>query len=463
MILNRKEISVKVIMFTCLLYVQACGKIDESYELDPEPNNSEIQLFQLPLPEVIYSDTTLRRVLDEELALIKKNKTVRLSSKDGMRIIKKNPKKVYVHYMPWFQSKDFDGRWGQHWTMGNRDPDHITDHGLREIASYFDPLIGPYSSIDPALHEYHFLLMKLAGVDGVIFNWYGSRNIHDYGMIKDATEKFIPELENIDLEFSIMYEDRVATMENSNVALNPVQRAKEDFQYILDSYFTSPSYMKHKGTNVISIFGPKYLTVKEQWDDIFSIFPPNGKPALISLWATKHVLGEQGKGEFLWVSKDHLAAQNYYYENLGKNNGITIGSAYPGFKSFYEEGGWIEGMNSWILPMKDGVTFIETLNNSSLEAADFIQVITWNDFGEGTMIEPTAQFGFKYLSILQKYTGVPYNEKDLSSVVRLYQARKKYRTNEEVMQLLDQAYSYIKKLKIKRTNMLLQAIDRFYG
>ena len=33
------------------------------------------------------------------------------------------------------------------------------------------------------------------------------------------------------------------------------------------------------------------------------------------------------------------------------------------------------------------------------------QIVTWNDFGEGTIIEPTLEFGFDYLVRLAPLTG----------------------------------------------------------
>ena len=33
------------------------------------------------------------------------------------------------------------------------------------------------------------------------------------------------------------------------------------------------------------------------------------------------------------------------------------------------------------------------------------QIVTWNDFGEGTIIEPTLEFGFDYLVQLAPLTG----------------------------------------------------------
>ena len=139
-----------------------------SCESDPDLTDFETSKnapYQIPPYKQVYSDAILEQVLIEELGLINNNlkKNASKTSDAGMTIDKTNPKKVYVHYMPWFQSKPHDGYWGQHWTMTNKNPDILDENGINEIASYYNPLIGPYSSSDPDLHEYHFLLMKLAG------------------------------------------------------------------------------------------------------------------------------------------------------------------------------------------------------------------------------------------------------------------------------------------------------------
>src|SRR6266568_3213754 len=63
---------------------------------------------------------------------------------------KTEPKKLYVHVMPWFETKASSGTgsWGIHWTMANRNPDVIDGSGRRQIASYYYPMIGPYASGD---------------------------------------------------------------------------------------------------------------------------------------------------------------------------------------------------------------------------------------------------------------------------------------------------------------------------
>ncbi|MEX0274626.1 MAG: glycoside hydrolase family 71/99-like protein [Flavobacteriaceae bacterium] len=419
--------------------------------------------FSIPRDSETYPDVELKSVLAEELEKIE-NRNFEKEPNLRMVVNKGNRKKVMVHYMPWFLSKEYDGHWGQHWTMANRNPDEVDGNGNAQIASYYHPIIGPYSSRDPHLQEYHFLLMKLAGVDGVIFDWYGSYDQHDYANIKEATETFMAMLDDIGLEFSIMYEDQILNPNNVTDREEALDRALTDFEYIKDTYLNRTNYQKENDRYIISVFGPSVLQDSGTWETIYGVFPDDKKPLLISLWGAKSNFGQKvAGGEFLWVNHEHLFSHEYYYNNYPLDHELTIGSSYPGFKSFYQEGGWSHGSNEWSIPINEGQTFFETLHYTHHEEeADFIQIITWNDFGEGTMIEPTTEFGTAFLKILQDYTKVSVDERDFHTAMRLYKARKDYLGNKRVQALLDNSYRYLKRLNVKRVDRIIAAVYRFY-
>src|ERR1700704_3428414 len=117
-------------------------------------------------------------------------------------------KTVMVYYMPWYTARPYSDSWGWHWTMDHFNPDRVNASGEREIASWYYPLIGPYDSSDPAVLEYHVLLMKLAGVDGVVVDWYGAAKFLDYGINNQATLKLFQFTRKAGLKFSICYEDQ---------------------------------------------------------------------------------------------------------------------------------------------------------------------------------------------------------------------------------------------------------------
>ncbi len=449
-----------IFSFLALIFLNSCEKEDLHSIKDLQ---IEELIFTETYQDTTYTDAELLKVLKEEIEFLKLAKKGNIVDISGMDIAKENPKKIYVHYLPWFQNKDFDGYWGQHWTMNNQNPEVQMPNGNLQIASYYYPLIGPYSSSDPDLHEYHFLMMKLSGVDGVIFDWYGSKDLHDYGLIKNSTETFIKTLEDLDLTFSIMYEDRVALQATENSLCNSlIKAAQEDLTYIDSVYFSSPKYMTYNHKKMLFVFGPDYIKTEAEWNEVFDILPSENRPDFLTLWAAKDRVGVNASGEFLWVDKDHLLAHQYYYDTYQTSNKITVGSSYPGFKSFYTEGGWSTGVNDWVIDTNAGNTFVESLNYTHHELSDFIQIITWNDFGEGTMIEPTQEFGFTFLQILQEYTGVSFTVNDLQIALDLYITRKEHQNNTEVQKFLNRTYTYIKNLDLQRADMILKAVKRFY-
>ncbi|MDG1570834.1 glycoside hydrolase family 71/99-like protein [Robiginitalea sp. M366] len=416
--------------------------------------------YHLPELEGPFSEAQLQRLIREELDSIKSGKPGGKGDRP-MQVPKRNAKPVYVHYMPWFQSLGYDGYWGQHWTMANCDPGVEAPDGRRQIASYYYPLVGPYSSLDPYLHEYHFLLMKLSGIDGVIFDWYGSRDIWDYGLIREATESFMGSLEEIGLQYGIMYEDRVAAASfNPSDGATEAQRLQSDLELLGRDYFSDPHYLQVDGRNALLVFGPHHLTQPELWQQALEDGLGQTPVSLISLWGTRQFLGALSGGEFLWISEDNLGAHEYYYANLPQH-GVTVGSAYPGFRSYYSRGGWDWGSNAFVIT-PSVANLHESLQYTHHAASDFVQLITWNDFGEGTMIEPSREFGFTLLETVQQYTGVQVKPKEMELAAHLYLMRQEFRDQPEVMALLDRSYTYFKRLNLGRVRGILMGVKRFY-
>lgn len=56
-----------------------------------------------------------------------------------------------------------------------------------------------------------------------------------------------------------------------------------------------------------------------------------------------------------------------------------MGVSYPGFNTFYAQGGW-PGPD-WSLPVGPD-TVIQTLSAAIEGGIDYVQLATWNDYGE---------------------------------------------------------------------------------
>ena len=373
---------------------------------------------------------------------------------------KTNPMKLYMHYMPWFETPETsaNGSWGIHWTMGNKNPDKEIENGKKEIASHYYPLIGPYASGDKDVIEYHLLLMKYAGVDGLIIDWYGSSDVNDFGTNRKNSEAVIDLLDNVGLEFALAYEDwTVLPVVEKGFEEDEVQAAIADFKYMEATYFKSRQYTRINGVPLLTVFGPRTIQNGKDWENVLNTL--SDKPVFLSIWYESGELGTTASGEFSWVYEDNSHIENFYAHQLNRLE-LAIGSAYPGFKDYYVEGGWEGSHTGWIIDHEGGNTFDETLQMANDAKIDYLQLVTWNDFGEGTMIEPTIEFEYTYLEKLQEFAGISYSKLELEYITHLYNLRKNLADNKDAQQILDQAFDYFIKLRPESARVIIDDLMR---
>lgn len=372
------------------------------------------------------------------------------------KVDKRSDMRIFVHYMPWFQTKDFSGEWGMHWKMDRCNPDNIGVDGKREIASHFYPLAEPYDSSDPVVLDYHALLMKYSGIDGVLVDWYGSRNG------AESTEALFQAMTRAGLELAIVYEDR-NNLDGATTSNQKVKWGQDDMVYLYNNFFKKPNYVKVDGKPLLMCFGPidvstdNFKRAPTMWTEIFSpLTVRKMTPCFLSLYgASKNANDERNHnamGEFTWVNANNAS----FLDNLKSNFSVYMGSAYPGFKDFYKEGGW--GDNIASVDYRDGQEFRDQLSVADSKKIPMLQLVTWNDFGEGTQIEPTREDGYKYLEIVQQFAKVKYDVKVLESIYRHYTLRRKYVGDANITAKLNEAYKAFANLQPDKASELMNGL-----
>ncbi|CAG2111714.1 unnamed protein product, partial [Medioppia subpectinata] len=287
-------------------------------------------------------------------------------------------KKVLVHIMPWFETKvSGGGKWGIHWSMANFNPDQMVGD-KRKIASHYYPLIDLYASGDPKVIDWQLGLMKVSGISGVLIDWPGSSGLLDYGTNMRNAEAIIAGTQRAGLEFAVVYEDN-----NLDLAKMPdhIGQAKKDMTYLQQNYFSKPNYIKINGQPLLLDFGPQKGLQGGDWVQAFSVL--SQKPLFLSLWNQMQQTGGTAGGEFAWIWSTFLDGLKSWYPRA---TGFKIGVAYPGFDDAYQEGGWGAGPGYKI---PTSLANFQTTLDLALSYTDVVQVCTWNDYGEGTIIEPT--------------------------------------------------------------------------
>jgi hypothetical protein len=168
---------------------------------------------------------------------------------------------------------------------------------------------------------------------------------------------------------------------------------------------------------LLLVFGPQSFQSPGDWGDLFSVLPK--RPTFLTLWFESKEAGEFAAGEYGWVYMDNGKLDEFYGSSFG---GLKMGSVYPGFHSFYSEGNW--GSNPFEIPHNGAGTFTTTLDKALNAGVENVQIATWNDYGEGTMIEPTRELMYGCLTVLQQKLGVSAGQGELELIGRLYEKRK---------------------------------------
>lgn len=316
---------------------------------------------------------------------------------------------VLCHYMGWFQHEIVDGaekfdHWEWQGAITHNASDKFPGSNLRDIASTYHPRIGVYDSKDQDVIDYHILSAKAVGIEGFIVDWYGPNHPVD-----TAFQVLIDRAEKLDFKAALCAEEKTWFPDwyPAKDRAASVARATEHLSYGINTYGHRPGYWKHDGKPCIFLFagwgnwgdkGRKILTT-EEWGQVFESTQP-----------TKWTVVRQG---FDIDHKDRMAimawcgneAYTKWYASTGNKKledgtiPFFIAGASPGFDS-RGTWGWGNGPNfEFNMGLENYARYWDDILESK---AAGVQLITWNDFAEGTVIEPTVEYGHLYLDYTEQ-------------------------------------------------------------
>ena len=240
-----------------------------------------------------------------------------------------------------------------------------------------------YSSIDPAQIHRQVADMISRGIDGVIVDWYGPNN-----NIDQATKLVMAEAErHPGFTFAIMV-DQGAIQWDSCTGCSPQQALIRQLQYIEQTYFPSRAYLTDQGRPVITNFNID-LSYTVDWNAVAAALPTQPVFLFQNSDGFGHVLSA---GSYSWVmptTNDYGMSYliSFYGTGMPLTNHQTVGASYKGFN---------DSLAAWgshrVMGQQCGQTWLQTfsvirkLYNSGKQLSA-LQLVTWNDYEEGTEIE----------------------------------------------------------------------------
>jgi hypothetical protein len=227
------------------------------------------------------------------------------------------------------------------------------------------------------------------GIAGAIADWYGVAN----ASIENATTLLRNEAEasSGQFQFAIMEDEGALSSAAKSNGCDVTAQLISDLGYISSQYESSSAYIKVNGRPVVYFFDVDAFYI--DWPRVLSSVPGN---PLVLLRGTNGFTRTTSDGGYSWVNipqdnpfNPELNSQDSFFQAAQQApQRLAVGTAYKGFN---------DTLASWgtnrIIDQNCGQTWLQSFGEagkfySSSNQLPALQIATWNDYEEGTTIEP---------------------------------------------------------------------------
>jgi hypothetical protein len=248
-----------------------------------------------------------------------------------------------------------------------------------------------YSSRDPQAVARQIGQAKGAGIDAFVVSWLGARNLTESNF-----KTVLDQARAAGFRAAIDFE-----------VTAPAYRSREDVTqslgYVLGSHAKHPAYLRVDGKPVIFFWREQKYTV-DAWRSIRSAVDPNRQ----SLWIAEGV-----DASYLSVFDGH----HLYSVAWAKDVGAELRKWGTRTRSYGADKVWVatvmpgnddtrtKRQGAYVRDRRGGEFYRETWRGALSSSPDWIMITSWNEWPEGTMIEPSVTFGDLYLNITREFAG----------------------------------------------------------
>ena len=368
---------------------------------------------------------------------------------------------VFAHVMVSFRTPaQSDGQW-RGWDHSREqaahDPTTRRDDGRLDIPSVFYPAIGPYDMTDPHTAAYHCQLLKMAGVDGFMFDLGFYEQPGDTEKLNwqvEAMRVYREAMRAYGLQAVVIYEDKFHWSYNKRAETRQaaVRNARADMDHWLE--FFRPLQYRIGDRPLMGLFSYQHDFGRKgmgrlkpnELADWMDSRPAGERPVLITQWLPERYDGVHD-GPMMWILQEHVKSSDsplrkradldtlrelvpkkldWMRQRLASGAfQFAVPGAWPGFD---DRGVWGWGNGPRYTPRLNGDVYRYTLRAALATDMPVVQLVTWNDWFEGSIIEPSAEHGVKYLRMTRRFSarhkGTEPSDADLRLPIHIYRIRK---------------------------------------
>jgi glycoprotein endo-alpha-1,2-mannosidase len=257
---------------------------------------------------------------------------------------------VAIFYYPWYGTPLHDGTW-EHWSQNGHQPPV-------DVYSRYFPALGPYSSTDPRVVYRQMSQIARAGVDEVIISWWG----------RGSTE---------DLRLPLVLSAARTTRLEPAIHLEPYAGRSPA------TVAGDLAYLSALGVRDVYVYLPRNDPAAD-WLPVLQQKPPG-----MRVFAGTELVGFAAAGGFTgFYTYDFIDFGGAKFERLcAQAHAVhllcapSVGPGYDGVRA---------GELSLSRPRQDGRTYDHLWKAAIAAHPDMITITSYNEWGEGTQIEPAA-------------------------------------------------------------------------
>lgn len=296
-----------------------------------------------------------------------------------------------------------------------------------------EPLLGWYDEGSDAVMRQQLTWMRTYGIDYVVFDWYFS--INDKLQLEHALAAYLRAPNRDQVKFSLLWANHDKVPKN-------MANWEAMVRYWVKNYFFRPEFLRANGKPVVFVFSAHHLmthaatfgaTAKNLLDKAQVIARAAGLPGInfvAGAGATVPIISSTAKA----TGYQAFSAYNYHHgpdKTRPSHNYAELDEGYrEHWKRFAAQGNLplvVPMTSGWDNRPWGGSKDLLHDNSSStpeefrkhLQAAKSFMdanpaltgrtgvICCWNEYGEGSFIEPTKAMGFRYLEQVLKTFGNP--------------------------------------------------------
>jgi hypothetical protein len=258
-----------------------------------------------------------------------------------------------------------------------------------------DQPVQPYMSSDPAAIERHVSQAQAAGIDALVQSWYGSQEANN------QTETNFRKL--LDVAATRGFHAAV-DFETTSPFLPDQESVADALRYLLSVHAQHPAYLRYQGKPVIFFWRQGRFSV-EEWATIRKQVDPHHD----SLWiaegvdiAYQAVFDGHHLYSIAWSPdiEQTLTDWGFRVRRYASQNGVDrlwVATVMPGYDDTHTD-----RADAFTVDRRDGDYYRETWSAATASQPDWIVITSFNEWVEGTMIEPSLTYGKRYLELTRE-------------------------------------------------------------